>query len=146
MMAVYHYRSYQRALRSPNTDIAISRLVLWEQVSICYSQLSITWPFTRSFIKGFNASPLHAVSDYGSGAVEVDTTNYKRRMASARPISKSPWQAWQGSRMHSSIVYSRPKDSRKDHVDFGSQEMIIRRDNEVTVSYGPHHTVDASSG
>jgi hypothetical protein len=144
-MAVYHYRSYYSTLRSPNTEIAISRLVVWEQASICYSLLSITWPFTRSFIKGFNTSPLHAVSGYGSSAVELDTANSKRRMDSARSISKRPWQAWQGSSMHSSAVYSRPNESQRYGATFGSQEMIIRRDNEVTVSYGYDLAVDASS-
>jgi hypothetical protein len=139
-MAIYHYRSYHHALRSPNTEVAISRLVVWEQVSICYSLLSITWPFTRSFIKGFNTSPLHAVSGYGSGAVELDTGNSKRRMDSARSVSKRPWQAWQGSGTHSSAVYSRPRE-----MNFGSQEMIIRREKEVTVSYGDNLAVDAGS-
>jgi hypothetical protein len=139
-MAIYHYRSYHHALRSPNTEVAISRLVVWEQVSICYSLLSITWPFTRSFIKGFNTSPLHAVSGYGSGAVELDTGNSKRRMDSARSVSKRPWQAWQGSGTRSSAVYSRPRE-----MNFGSQEMIIRREKEVTVSYGDNRAVDASS-
>jgi hypothetical protein len=139
-MAIYHYRSYHLALRSPNTEVAISRLVVWEQVSICYSLLSITWPFTRSFIKGFNTSPLHAVSGYGSGAVELDTGNSKRRMDSARSVSKRPWQAWQGSGTHSGTVYSRPRE-----MNFGSQEMIIRREKEVTVSYGDNLAVDAGS-
>ena len=93
-MAVYHYRSYHNALRSSNTGIAISRLVVWEQVSICYSLLSITWPFTRSFIRGFQTSPMDAVSGYGSGAVELDSMDSKRRMDSARSMSKRPWQAW----------------------------------------------------
>ena len=143
-MAVYHYRSYHNALRSPNTEIAISRLVVWEQVSICYSLLSMTWPLTRSFIKGFNTSPLHAVSGYGSGAVELDSRNSKRRMDSARSIGKRPWQAWQGSGTQSSAVYSRSRDLQKEDANFGSQEMIIRRDKEITVSYGYARSVDAS--
>ena len=144
-MAVYHYRSYHNALRSSNTGIAISRLVVWEQVSICYSLLSITWPFARSFIRGFQTSPMDAVSGYGSGAVELDSMDSKRRMDSARSMSKRPWQAWQGSSMHSSTVYSRPTGSRKDDANYGSQEMIIRRENEVTVSYGYGRAVDRSS-
>ena len=144
-MAVYHYRSHHNALRSSNTGIAISRLVVWEQVSICYSLLSITWPFTRSFIRGFQTSPMDAVSGYGSGAVELDSMDSKRRMDSARSMSKRPWQAWQGSSMHSSTVYSRPTGSRKDDANYGSQEMIIRRENGVTVSNGYGRAVDRSS-
>jgi hypothetical protein len=137
-MSMNHYRAYQSILRSPDTEVSIFRLVIWEQASICYSLMSITWPFSRSFIKGFQTSPMVTVSHYGSGAVENSTANSNGRMDSARSIlSKRPCQ---GRSMHSSTVYSQPIKPHRDHVGFGSQEMIIRRDDEVTVSYG------ASSG
>ena len=55
-MIVYHYRSYRNALRSSDTDIAITKIVIWEQVGICYSLLSITWPFSKPFINGFDTA------------------------------------------------------------------------------------------
>lgn len=136
-MSMNHYRAYRSILRSADTDVSIFRLVVWEQASICYSLMSITWPFSRSFIRGFKTASMVTVSDYGSGAVENNTANSNGRMDSARSIlSKRPWQ---GRAMYSSTVYSQPDEPQKNGVigvSFGSQEMIIRRHDEVTVSYG----------
>jgi hypothetical protein len=133
-MSMNHYRAYHSVLRSPNTDVSIYRLVVWEQAGICYSLMTITWPFSRSFIRGFKTASMVTASDYGSGAVENSTANSNGRMDCARSIlSKRPWQ---GRGMHSSTVYSQPNEPQKYGASFGSQEMIIRRDDEVTVSYG----------
>ena len=65
-MAVFHCRSQQRVLSSSDKDAAISRMVIWEQVSICYSLLSITWPFSKVFINSFDTATLTPSGGYGS--------------------------------------------------------------------------------
>lgn len=133
-MAVFHHRSYVHTSRSTDTDIAISRTVIWEQVGICYSLLSITWPFSKVFINSFDTAKLTSTNAYGSSTATFSSTaaRSRRRVNSTKPGSRLPWQNNAG---HSIAVYSRPANSRRDDVSFGSQEMIIRREDEVTVSY-----------
>ena len=133
-MAIFHYRSYAQMVESTNIDVAISKMVIWEQISICYSLLSITWPFSKVFINSFDTAQLTSTNAYGSSTATSSNTaaRSRRRGNSTKPSSKLPWQNNAG---HSITVYSRPADSRRDDVSFGSQEMIIRREDEVTVSY-----------
>lgn len=121
-------------LHSTDKDEAVVAAIIWEQVSICYSVLSITWPFSKVFIKSFNTAQLTPAGAYGSNSVTVRSTatKAKRRVDSRKLASKNPWQSYG---MHSSAVYSRPVDRKRDDASFGSQEMIIRREDEVTVAY-----------
>jgi hypothetical protein len=128
ILAGYHYRSYQRTSSSPDTNFVASKLVIWEQASICYSLLSITWPFGRAFINGFDTVPLAATSIYESGAVISHAgATHRRRPNKAVGKSSHPWD---NSGTHSSAVYSRPTALKGGNASFGSQEMIIRRDHE----------------
>lgn len=139
-MAVFHYRSYYHVLHSVNTNVAISNFVIWEQVNICYSLLSITWPFSKVFINSFDTAPLVAPSAYGSGAVASSTAAAKSR-SQADPAKLNTKRLWQDNSLHSSAICSRPTGLRKDNESFGSQEMIIRRYDEVIVSYDDDHVV-----
>jgi hypothetical protein len=132
-MAALHYRSYLLIHRSQDKDTGISKLVIWEQISICYSLLSITWPFSRAFVNGFDTAPLAAVSAYGSGTAthESAMTKARSRIGTARPIIRHPWQ---DDGMHSRATCSHHKGSSRANESFGSEEMIIRRDDEVIVS------------
>lgn len=134
VMAVFHYRSYHGMRGSSNAKIAITEVIIWEQVSICYSLLSITWPFSKVFIKSFDTAQLTPAGAYGSNSMTVRSTTAKsrRRISSTKQGSKHPWQSYG---LHSSAVYSRPADSKRDDASFGSQEMIIRREDEITVAY-----------
>jgi hypothetical protein len=67
ILTTCHYRSYHHALQVFDKNIALSKTVIWQQVSICYSLLSITWPFSKSFINSFDTAPLE-IGTYGSGA------------------------------------------------------------------------------
>jgi hypothetical protein len=126
--------------RSPDTNFAAPKLVIWQQASICYSLLSITWPFSRAFVNGFNTAPLVAASTYGSGAVTSNAcTKHGRRMNKTVGNSGHPWD---NSGIHSSAAYSRPTALNRGNESFGSQEMIIRRDDKIDVTF---HTAEASS-
>ena len=134
-MAVFHFRSYVRMIGLANIDIAVSEMVIWEQISICYSLLSITWPFSKVFINSFDTAQLTPTSAYGSASATLgsNAAKSKRRTHSTKLSSRVPWQSNVG---HSSTLYSRPVDARQDDSHFGSQELIIRREDEVRVSYG----------
>lgn len=98
--------------------------------------MSITWPFSKSFISGFDTAPLEA-STYVSGAVTSGTgSKHKSRMDSVKGVSNRPWD---NSGVHSSAAYSRPAALRRDNESFGSQEMIIRRNDEVAVTFDDDH-------
>ena len=142
-MAIFHYRSYVRLIGSANIDIAISEMVVWEQISICYSLLTITWPFSKVFINSFDTAQLTPTSAYGSNSATVgsNAAKSKHRVNSTKLSSRIPWQSNAG---HSSTVYSRPADARQDDSNFGSQEFIIRREDEVRVSYGQARVSTAS--
>jgi len=144
VMASLHYYSYRKVRSSSNTEIAVTRMIIWEQASICYSLLSITWPFSKVFINSFDTAQLTPTSAYGSSAATLRSAagKSKRRADSTRLSSKALWQR---SAVHSSTVYSRPADSRQDDVSFGSQELIIRREDEVIVSYGQAQTITAEA-
>ena len=120
-------------LHSTSKYEAIVGVIIWEQVSICYSLLSITWPFSKVFIKSFDTAQLTPAGAYSSNSATVRSTTArpKRRVNSAKLNSKDSWQSYG---IHSSAVYSPPAD-RKDDASFGSQEMIIRREDEITVAY-----------
>ena len=141
-MAICHYRSYVHMIHSANKDVAVSKIVIWEQASICYSLLSITWPFSKVFINSFDTAQVIPTA-YGSGSVTFGSiaTKSKRRVDSLKLSSRVPWQSNAG---HSSTVYSRPADARQDDSNFGSQEFIIRREDEVRVSYGQARVSTAS--
>ena len=142
-MAVFHYRSYVRMIGLANIDIAVSEMVIWEQISICYSLLSITWPFSKVFINSFDTAQLTPTSAYGSASATLgsNAAKSKRRTHSTKLSSRVPWQSNVG---HSSTVYSRPVDARQDDSNFGSQELIIRREDEVRVSYSQGRASTAS--
>ena len=133
-MEIFHYRSYVQMIDAANADVAISRNIIWEQASICYSLLSITWPFSKVFINSFDTAQVIATA-YGSSSATFGSaaTKSRRRVNSSKLSSRVPWQSNAG---HSSTVYSRPVGLRQDDVSFGSQELIIRREDEVRVSYG----------
>lgn len=137
-MAIFHYRSYVQMIDAANADVAISRNIIWEQASICYSLLSITWPFSKVFINSFDTAQVIATA-YGSSSATFGSaaTKSRRRVNSSKLSSRAPWQSNAG---HSSTVYSRPADLRQDDMSFGSQELIIRREDEVRVSYGQART------
>jgi hypothetical protein len=134
VMAVFHYTSNRRMRHSSNPEIAITASIVWEQVSICYSLLSITWPFSKVFIKSFDTAQLTPAGAYGSNSATVRSTPAKsrRRVSSTKQGIKHPWQDYG---LHSSAAYSRAADSNRDDASFGSQEMIIRREDEITVAY-----------
>ena len=134
-MAIFHCRSYVQTTDSANVEVAISKVVIWEQVSICYSLMSITWPFSKVFINSFDTAQLTTTSAYGSTSATLasNTAKPKHRVNSTKLSSRIPWQSKSG---HTSTVYSRPANTRQDDVSFGSQELIIRREDEVRVSYG----------
>lgn len=140
VLAGLHYRSYRRTLQSSNTDIAVAKFVIWEEVSICYSLLSITWPFSKSFINSFDTAPLEVASTYGSVAATSGKT--AKRKSRKDSVEGSRTRPWDNSRAHGSAAYSRPTALKRDDESFGSQEMIIRRDDEVAVTY---HSQDSES-
>ena len=149
-MIVYHYRSYRNALRSSDADIPITKIVIWEQVGICYSLLSITWPFSKSFINGFDTAPLEAISTFGSGAV-ASRTGGKRESrgctADGRP--------WDTTVARSMAACTRSTKLKGDDESFGSQgDLIIREHHEVAVTWddddrassnGPHKSTRQTS-
>jgi hypothetical protein len=131
ILIVYHYRSYRNALRSPNTDVAISKIVIWEQVSICYSLLSITWPFSKSFINGFDTAPLEAISTFGSRTV----ASKKSGKAESRSgtADRRPWDTTFAQSM---AACTRSTTLKGDDESFGSQgDLIIREHHEVAVTW-----------
>jgi hypothetical protein len=131
ILAIFHYRSYHHALRSLDTDTAISKTVIWEQVSICYSLLSITWPFSKSFINGFDTAPLQATSTYGSGAVASETGG-KHENRGDTAISSH----WDGPGAQSMAACTRSTTLKEDDESFSSQgDLIIRKRQEVDVTW-----------
>lgn len=134
VMAVFHYRSYHGMHSSSNAGIAITAVILWEQVGICYSLLSITWPFSKVFIKSFDTAQLTPAGAYGSSSATVRSTPAKsrRRVSSTKQGNKHPWQNYG---LSSSAAYSRAADSKRNDASFGSQDMIIRREDGITVAY-----------
>jgi hypothetical protein len=119
-----HYRSYHQALRSSDTDIAITKTVIWEQVSICYSLLSITWPFSKTFINSFDTAPMEVnqvISTYGSDAVAS--------RGGGKHESRS-------GTVDSMAACTRSTTLKGDDESFGSQgDLIIREHHEVAVTW-----------
>jgi hypothetical protein len=142
ILITYHYRSYRHALRSLDTDIAISKTVIWEQVSICYSLLSITWPFSKSFINGFDTAPLEAISTYGSGAVTSGTGG--KHEARRGAANGSPWDVTVAQSM---AACTRSTTLKGDDESFGSQgDLIIREHHEVAVTWDDEDEAGSADG
>lgn len=113
-------------------------MVIWEQISLCYSLLSITWPFSKTFVNSFDTAPLANLSAYGSGNATMKSVAAKSKSrinSSARQLSK---RSWRNSGVHSISMYN-PEGARRGHGSFGSQEMIIRREDEIAVAYDYEH-------
>jgi hypothetical protein len=134
ILITFHYRSYRNTLRSSNTDIAISKTVIWEQISICYSLLSITWPFSKTFINSFDTAPLEVnqvINTYGSGAV-TSRAGGKRESRSYAADGR-PWDT---NVARSMAACTRSTTLKGDDESFGSQgDLIIREHHEVAVTW-----------
>lgn len=118
-------------------------MIIWEQASICYSLLSITWPFSKAFVNSFDTAPIQVTSAYGSGVARSGTGGKRKsKIGSATDTSNYPWD---NNGIHSSASYSRPTPLKRDDESFGSQEMIIRRDDEVAVTFDYDHASSLST-
>ena len=129
-----HYRSYSAMLQSDHASLAISKVVIWEQVSICYSLMSITWPFSKQWIKSFDTSRLAVVTGYGSSGptgASASAPRSKTHASQGISLTRRSWHEIGAG--HSSAVYGAGKV--KDDRGSGSQEMIIRREDEVEVTF-----------
>jgi hypothetical protein len=129
-----HYRSYHQALRSSDTDIAITKTVIWEQVSICYSLLSITWPFSKTFINSFDTAPMEVnqvISTYGSDAVA--SRGGGKHESRSGTVDSRPWDTTVARSM---AACTRSTTLKGDDESFGSQgDLIIREHHEVAVTW-----------
>lgn len=122
-------------LQSERPSVAISRIVIWEQVSICYSLMSVTWPFSKQWIRSFDTSRLVVVTTYGSGpATEASAPVPQSRMHARWAGLSLTRRSWNDVSVgHPSLVYNTGR--AKNIGSSGSQEMIIRRDDEIEVTF-----------
>jgi hypothetical protein len=98
---------------------------------MCYSLLSITWPFSKSFINGFDTAPLETANTYGSGAVASRTVG-KRESKSGIADGK-PWDT---TVAQSKAACTRSTTLKGDDESFGSQgDLIIREHHEIAVTW-----------
>lgn len=141
LLTAFHYRSYHLLHLTRTDGVSVSKPVIWEQISICYSVLSITWPFSKAFVNGFDTAPLAAVSAYGSGSAAHESAIAKARSqtGSEGPTNK---HSWRNDGLFSKATCCHHKDSTRTNGSFGSEEMIIRRDYEFTVASFPKRETD----
>jgi len=96
-----------------------------------YSLLSITWPFSKSFINSFDTAPLEAISTHGSGALASGISGKDGNVGSTANIS--PWDT---TGAHSMVTCTRSTTLKGDNESFGSEGgLIVREHHEVAVTW-----------
>ncbi len=138
--SILHYRAYSTTIHRDSEGDSFSILIIIRQVSLCYSLLSVTWPFSRSFMKSFDTRGLimsMTGTDTGGGsgpASALRSWQNKQLETIKSATSSSKIRMMSDHVTHSTSLYYESDISREDRR-FGSQEMIIRRDDTVTVTY-----------
>lgn len=121
-----------RATNEHGSGTGSSLVAIIEQITICYSLCSATWPFTKTYLKGFDTSMLANVTLSGSksGTAASNTVGSRSRSKA----SKSEGLRLRSDRATHSISVVSPDKIRRAG-SFSSQELIIRREDTVMVTY-----------
>lgn len=107
--------------------------MIWEHVGICFSLMSVTWPFSKQWIKSFDTSTLAMVSaldSSGRRGGSMSAARSKTQQSSGVTLSR---RSWRQRGAHPNALYS--ASGTGDNGSSGSQEMIIHREDEVAVTY-----------
>lgn len=146
--SVLHYTAYHSAIHSDKTGTAFSKVLSWQQATLCYSLLSATVPLSRTLFKRFE-TPALGLNDTGTfgrshrlGSAylksDLSKTRSSARHATDGSVSGQSdggtggrfWWNGRGMNTYSTAVYHEEAARQGGQ---GSQDMIIWREDAVEV-------------
>ncbi|KAK4580114.1 hypothetical protein LTR86_000317 [Recurvomyces mirabilis] len=138
--AALHYSSFADSLHEGSGGLPGTLAIVWEQAGMFYAVSSATWPFSKSFVKSFDTSPLVGVTmtgssknHYGTGEGTAGTTKTEEPVT--RDVENLRYRMRMDKFRHTARASASGKVENEDSNSFGSQEMIIRRDDTVDISF-----------
>ena len=123
-----HYRAEAHAV---DDKLAVWRVLVLEQIGLCYSLCSTTWPFSKTWIKSFDTSTLAVLTTSGSagGGTAASNAVGSRNRIKLEAVRLRPDKTTQTTSVYRRESEGQPRES------FGSQDMIIRREDTFVVTY-----------
>lgn len=146
--SVLHYTTYTRAVHAEKVGTAFSKVIGWQQATLCYSLLSATVPLSRTLFKRFE-TPALGLNETGtySRSHRLDSAyGLKSNLSKTRSSNKDGtgvggsvsgasagdkhWWNGRSTNTYSTAVYH---DEAARNGGHGSQDMIILREDVIEV-------------
>jgi hypothetical protein len=128
--SLLYLKVYSEAVRSENRVQHLSKVIIWQQVMICYSLLSATLPFVQAFMRGFTTGGT------AFGSIIYGSRNSRSNSSGDTSRSRSRNEQFTPQFLGRTRTVCRGAgkqiNNEAHRASGGSQELIVRR--EVTVA------------
>ncbi|KAI4716951.1 hypothetical protein E4T48_06887 [Aureobasidium sp. EXF-10727] len=132
--ALLYLRVYSEAVRSEERIQHLSKVIVWQQVTICYSLLSATLPFVQAFMRSFTTGGT------AFGSIIYGSRNSRSNSSGDTSRSRSRNESFTPQFLGRTRTVCRgagKQISNEAHrASGGSQELIVRREVTVAVTQG----------
>lgn len=136
--SVLHYTTYTAAINVNATGTAISKVLSWQNATLCYSLLSATVPLSRTFFKRFetpnlvlNATGTYSRSNRIESTLRSDLSKTAGAGSSQSDGPRFWWTNHSANRNTYSTAVYHEEAARQERQ--GSRDMIIWREDAVEV-------------
>jgi hypothetical protein len=135
VLSLFYLKVYTEAARSEDRVQHFTKVIIWQQVSICYSLLSATLPFVQAFMRGFTTggtafgSIIYGSRNSRSHSSADDTSRSRSRGETFTP-------QFLGRTRTVCRGAGKQTSNEANRVSGGSTELIVRREVTVAVTQG----------
>ncbi|TIA21209.1 hypothetical protein D6C80_01878 [Aureobasidium pullulans] len=129
-LSILYMKVYSKAVRSDDRSHHFSKVIVWQQASICYSLLSATLPFVQAFMRSFTTGGT------AFGSIIYGSRNSRSNSSGDTSRSRSRNESFTPQFLDRTRTVCRGAGKQTNNeahrASGGSQELIVRR--EVTVA------------
>lgn len=134
VLSIFYLRAYQRALASEIRVEKFAKVVVWQQVSLCYSLLSATLPFVQAFMRSFTTGGT------AFGSIIYGSRNSRSNSSGDTSGGRSRGESFTPQFLGRTKTVCRGAGKQPvlepDRASGGSQELFVRREVTVAVTQG----------
>ncbi|KEQ91015.1 hypothetical protein AUEXF2481DRAFT_521815 [Aureobasidium subglaciale EXF-2481] len=132
--SLFYLKVYNEAVNSDDRVQHFSKVIVWQQASICYSLLSATLPFVQAFMRSFTTGGTAFGSIiYGSRNSRSNSSGDTSR---SRSRNESFTPQFLGRTRTVCRGAGKQTNNEAHRASGGSQELIVRREVTVAVTQG----------
>jgi hypothetical protein len=132
--SLLYLKVYSAAVRSEDRVQHLSKVIIWQQVMICYSLLSATLPFVQAFMRGFTTGGT------AFGSIIYGSRNSRSNSSGDTSRSRSRNEQFTPQFLGRTRTVCRGAGKQVNdeahRASGGSQELIVRREVTVAVTQG----------